>query len=46
MSVTELPWQKVVAPDGVIVAEGSGLTVTVVAALVAVQPLALLVVTV
>jgi hypothetical protein len=44
--VTEPPAQNVVAPDGVIVAVGSALTVTVVAALVALQLLAFVTVTV
>ena len=46
VSVTEPPWQNVVAPVGVIVAAGSGLTVTVVAGDVALQPFAFVTVTV
>jgi hypothetical protein len=45
VSVTEPPVQNVVGPDGVIVADGSAFTVTVVAAEVALQPLALVTVT-
>ena len=45
VSVTEPPAQNVVGPEGVIVAEGSAFTVTAVAALVALQPAALVTVT-
>jgi hypothetical protein len=45
VSVTEPPAQNVVGPEAVIVAAGSGLTVTFVAADVAVQPFALATVT-
>jgi hypothetical protein len=45
VSVTEPPAQNVVGPDGVIVAVGSAFTVTVVAALVALQSLAFVTVT-
>jgi hypothetical protein len=41
VSVTELPWQNVVGPLGVIVVGGVGLTVTLVGALVVPHPLAL-----
>ena len=37
VSVTLPPWQNVVGPEGVMVADGSGLTVTVVGADVALQ---------
>jgi hypothetical protein len=43
--VTEPPAQNVVGPEGVIVAAGSGLTVTAVAAEVALQPFAFVTVT-
>jgi hypothetical protein len=46
VSVTLPPAQKVVGPDGVIVAVGSGLTVTVCEAGAEVQPFAAVVVTV
>jgi hypothetical protein len=45
VSVTDPPSQNVVAPEGVIVAVGRGLTVTVVADEVALQPLAFVIVT-
>ena len=45
VSVTEPPSQNVVGPDGVIVAAGVAFTVTAVAALVALQPAALVTVT-
>ena len=45
-SVTLPPWQNVVAPLGVIVAVGNALTVTTVAADVALQPFAPVTVTV
>ena len=45
VSVTLPPAQKVVAPPGVIVAVGTGLTVTGIAALVAEHPLAFVTVT-
>lgn len=45
VSVTEPPSQKVVGPEGAIVAAGSGLTVTAVAAEVVLQPAALVTVT-
>lgn len=46
VSVTFPPWQKVVAPEGVIVAAGGEFTVTVMGAEVAEQPFASLTVTV
>ena len=46
VSVTDPPAQNVVGPDGVTVAVGSAFTVTAVAALVALQPLPSVVVTV
>ena len=45
VSVTEPPAQNVVGPPALIVALGSGLTVTLVGAEVALQPLALVTVT-
>ena len=45
VSVTEPPTQNVVGPEGVIVAVGSAFTVTVVAALVVLQPAALVTLT-
>jgi hypothetical protein len=45
LRVTLPPWQKVVGPEAPIVAAGRGFTVTAVAALVAVQPLAFATVT-
>ena len=45
VSVTEPPTQKVVGPDALIVAAGSGLTVTAVADDVALQPFAFATVT-
>ena len=45
VSVTEPPAQNVVGPDGVIVAVGVALTVTVVAADVALQPFSFVTVT-
>ena len=45
VSVTEPPAQNVVGPEAVIVADGNGLTVTVVAEDVALQPFALVIVT-
>ncbi len=45
VSVTETPEQNVVGPDAVTVATGLSLTVTDVAALVALQPAALVTVT-
>jgi hypothetical protein len=45
VSVTEPPAQNVVAPAAVIVADGSALTVTVVAEEVALQPFAFVTVT-
>jgi len=45
VSVTEPPLQNVVGPDGVIAAAGSAFTVTAVGALVALQPLAFVTVT-
>ncbi len=45
VSVTEPPVQNVVGPDAVIVAAGLSLTITEVAALVALQPAALVTVT-
>jgi hypothetical protein len=46
VSETLLPWQNVVAPPAAIVAVGNAVTVTVVAADVAVQPLILVTCTV
>jgi hypothetical protein len=46
LSVTEPPAQNAVGPDGVIVAVGNALTVTVVAVLVLLQPFAFVTVTV
>jgi hypothetical protein len=45
VSVTDPPSQNVVAPEGVIVAAGRALTVTVVAGDVALQPFAFVTVT-
>ncbi len=45
VSVTQLPAQNVVGPSAVIVAVGFALTVTAVAALVALQPAAFVTVT-
>ena len=45
LSVTVPPLQNVVGPEAVIVATGSGLTVTVVGAEVALQPAVVVVVT-
>jgi hypothetical protein len=45
VSVTELPAQNVVGPEGVMVAVGLAFTVTDVAALVALQPAAFVTVT-
>ena len=46
VNVTDPPWQKVVGPAGVIVADGNAFTSTFVAEEVAEQPAALVIVTV